>query len=203
MEPTNTNTSNANPVVPPVPESQVQAPVQVSETQKASEAYLQNIDEESLNKPFYKEWTFWTLVVLVFVLISVVLWLLFPSLTNQIDAEVVITGDIAKVHVKKLTVPAGGFLVVQGDENGVPGPAVTKTPYLVADKYTDFQIPLVTDDPVSNTVYKEVAQSGVFYVSFYIYPTGEEFKIDENLKLAKGKFGKSLRIKFVNGKPKY
>ena len=71
---------------------------------------------------------------------------------------------------------------------------------MVADDYSDFFVPFVTDDPLSNEIYKELASSGSFFVSFYSYPTSEQFVIDGNIDIAKDGLGKSLQIKFVDGK---
>ena len=162
--------------------------------------FAESLDSQS-PKPFYKEWTFWVLSILIMVLIGVVSILVVPSLSQQLDAEVLADGEVARVHIKRLVTNVPGYLVVESDDNGVPGVVIVKSPYMAPDDYKDFYIPLsVDDEPQDDAKYREMAASGSFFITFYSSPSNQSFEVNENTPIAKSGTGKSLRLKFVGGK---
>ncbi len=184
-------TSPQTPLQASTPSGQSQIPVSVVPTEVSEEG----------DAPFYTQWAFWVLVVLIVVLFGVIAFFLVPAKNSFLEAEMQVSAESVKLHVKNLTAPRNGFLVLQKDENGVPGAIFEISPFLVPDHYKDFFIPFTPDEYNDDVYYQDLGLNGTFYVTYYLDndSTGT-YKKEIDTTIGKDQAGKPLQIKIVSGK---
>jgi len=151
---------------------------------------------------FYKNWLFWVFVVLISVLIIIVYFLANTFIIRPFSVSVNKDGGVPKIHVLQLDAPDSGFIVVQADDNGIPGNLYETSHFIVQDKYSDFFIPFTYDETNTQEFYLNLLSKGTFYVSFY-KDLNKNGNFDQSVDtvIPKDMFGKSFQVKIVNGLP--
>ncbi len=162
---------------------------------------VQNFEQSEDEKPFYTNWLFYVLVVLLLGLAVFAYFLVTQLLSKQLDLEVQKQGDSANIYVKKLVAPTNGFLVVQSSDNGLPGALIAMTPYLIKDTYMDFNIPIINDGSYPPEFYSQLPTNQKIFITFYKESSGGSVAYDifADTEIPSDLFGRKLRVVVENG----
>lgn len=188
---------------PPIPTTVTPTPASIATSvtptsQGTPPAKVVYVEEK---KPFYTEWTFWILMVLVLITLFGGLVWVYPIVSSPLNAEIVKRGELVQLHVKRLVVPESGYLVLQRDIGGVPSDLVEVSPRLTPDTYTDFYITLTYDEGVLPDAYFEELKAARIFVTYYKDAGNNNiYNFLEDTEPTKDFFGRKTQILLVNGK---
>lgn len=157
----NTPVPTMNPVQPvnPAPATPAIPPVVPPPQSPPGE---ETIDE----RPVYKQWSFWiTLFLLLNLIVFAYLWIvpLFSPLIVIKDQPIEATFRVDKVKVLE-----EGFVAIQADIQGVPGPVLGFSNFLIPDTYSDFDISLLTPEELPEEVLGSIKPGTKAYATLYI-----------------------------------
>lgn len=136
-------------------------------------------------------WLYPVLTILLLVLSGLVYFLVIPYFSKPLDLSVQIGTSDTKINIKRLSAPSNGFLVVNKDENGLPGAVVGVSPFLIKDTYPILEISIPHDIVASGEKMYVTFRTDEDHNNMYDYSIDTE--IPRNI------YGYKLRLEITGG----
>jgi hypothetical protein len=155
------------------------------------------VEDETVEEgPVYKQWGFWiTLFLLLNLIVFAYLWIipLFSPLIVVKDQPIQ-----ASFRVSKVKVLEAGFVAIQSDIQGVPGPVLGFSNFLIPDTYSEFDISLLSPDQLPPEVLQSIIPGTKAYATLYIDSDKDgNFLPTSDNQISKDILGRKIQTFFI------
>ncbi len=150
--------------------------------------------------PFYKEFSFWILILLVFFFVGIILFWALPLFKPPFKASVVMEGGQVRLKVENLSVTKIGYIVVRRVVNGLPDALVEVSTQILPDDYELFFVPLsFGPDTTPEKYYQDLVGSELRIDYFTDLNSDNMYTKEIDTEILKDAGGGKRSVNLING----